>query len=341
MEFTGLVQVQMSPQGRTLRRHSNRRLDVQTLQCEVLPHGIMASIPETLLNAPADVVSQLRALALSGSETHHELHARLREMGIVKLGHRLKAVSVLTATVTEDVRPPPYTPTPTAPRVAIIAHTGYFKSSSFGGATRASLALIREARRICGTPAEGGGGLDVIAVSQTPVPETLVFKLEDDRLGELTWEGEHILCGRRERLVRALSERSYDVLISLSIEESMLQLAFALRATVRYATPHNYYLPPFGPFKRFEVKPGHPEMLGRLDALLSPCEHHCDFLRRWSPVPLVTRPLFAADYHCAPTRNAARLSHLSELFLPIGWQTCSVLARLDSRRNRLSWRRGR
>ena len=30
VEFTGLVQVQMSPQGRTLRRHSNRRLDVQT-----------------------------------------------------------------------------------------------------------------------------------------------------------------------------------------------------------------------------------------------------------------------------------------------------------------------
>ena len=30
VEFTGLVQVQMSPQGRTLRRHSNRRPDVQT-----------------------------------------------------------------------------------------------------------------------------------------------------------------------------------------------------------------------------------------------------------------------------------------------------------------------
>ena len=29
VEFTGLVQVQMSPQWRTLRRHSNRRLDVQ------------------------------------------------------------------------------------------------------------------------------------------------------------------------------------------------------------------------------------------------------------------------------------------------------------------------
>ena len=29
VEFTGLVQVQMSPQGRTLRRHSNRRPDVQ------------------------------------------------------------------------------------------------------------------------------------------------------------------------------------------------------------------------------------------------------------------------------------------------------------------------
>ena len=32
VEFTGLVQVQMSPQGRTLRRHSNRRPDVQRVQ---------------------------------------------------------------------------------------------------------------------------------------------------------------------------------------------------------------------------------------------------------------------------------------------------------------------
>ena len=30
VEFTGLVQVQMSPQGRTLRRHTNRSPDVQT-----------------------------------------------------------------------------------------------------------------------------------------------------------------------------------------------------------------------------------------------------------------------------------------------------------------------
>ena len=77
----------------------------------------------------------------------------------------------------------------------------------------------------------------------------------------------------------------------------MVTLALSLRSTVTYATPHNYYLPPFGPFNRFEVKRGHPELLGRLDALLSPCEHHCAYLRRWSPVPLVTRPLYAADYH--------------------------------------------
>ena len=36
VEFTGLVQVQMSPQWRTLRRHSNRRLDVQ--HCTVLQY---------------------------------------------------------------------------------------------------------------------------------------------------------------------------------------------------------------------------------------------------------------------------------------------------------------
>ena len=54
-------------------------------------------------------------------------------------------------------------------------------------ATRASLAMLRDARRICNS---FGGGVDVLALVQTPVPEALVFKLEGDALGELEWEGE-------------------------------------------------------------------------------------------------------------------------------------------------------
>ena len=271
-------------------------------------------LPDPLGTFSADVLHELRTLAKSGKDAQRELHTRLQALGVTKMGGRLKAIGALT-TPTAPPEAPPSTmcaPVPqpdvaadaasaasSRPRVAILAHTGYFTGGTFGGATRASLALLREARRICGAPSEGGGSLDVFAITQTPVPDALVFKFEDDKLGELMWEGERVLCGRRELLIRALRHRSYDVVISLSIEEPMLPLALALNATVRYATPHNYYLPPFGPFKRFEVRAGHIEMLARFDALLSPCEHHCAYLRRWSPLPLKTRALFAADYHCA------------------------------------------
>ena len=70
-----------------------------------------------------------------------------------------------------------------------------------------------------------------------------------------------------------------------------------LRATRIYATPHNYYLPPFGPFRRFDVQRGHPELLAKVDAVLCPCQHHCDYMQRWGPAGMTTRPLFAADYH--------------------------------------------
>ena len=64
--------------------------------------------------------------------------------------------------------------------------------------------MIREARRICGKPLSssegGGGGMDVIALTQTPVADALVFKLEDDALGELLWEEERVLVGRKRSL---------------------------------------------------------------------------------------------------------------------------------------------
>ena len=146
----------------------------------------------------------LRRLLRSG-ETK-AVHERLRSVGMTKLGDRLRAIGTLTleAGAEEDIVP---VALPSArgltamlprPRVAFVCHTGYF-SGGFGGATRASLSMIREARRICGS-ADGGGGLDVIALVQKPVPEALVFKLEDGRLGELDWEGERVLVGRDDVL---------------------------------------------------------------------------------------------------------------------------------------------
>jgi glycosyltransferase involved in cell wall biosynthesis len=161
---------------------------------------------------------------------------------------------------------------------------------------RASLALLREARRVS-SGGDGSGGVDILALVQLPVPEALVFKLDGPRgIGVLEWEGEHVLVGRREALLAATASREYDVVISLSIEEMLVAFALELKAKTRYATPHNYYLPPFGPFRRFPTKPGHAQLLLRLDALLSPCEHHCAYLRRWGPKGLVARPLYAADY---------------------------------------------
>lgn len=160
-----------------------------------------------------------------------------------------------------------------------------------------------------------GGGVDIIALVQTPVPEALVFKLEREQLGELAWEGQRVLIGRPAVLLAALRRRQYDVVIALSIEYSILTFALELPATARYATPHNYYLPPFGPFRRFPVRDGHAALLQRLDALLSPCEHHCEYLQRWGPPGLVTRPLFAADYHYFH-RAAAAGGGLAEAMCP-------------------------
>ena len=267
--------------------------------------------------------SSLAELASLRGAGRAALDERLRALGVTKLGQRLRILSNLLA---EDGRPtclPLALPTappgglsggastaagvaaasasaPSAsapsPRCAFVCHTGYFASGSFGGATRASLALLREARRICGDGA-GSGGVDVIAIPQKPVPEALVFKLEDGQLGELEWEGERVIVGRPEVLSKTLRSRNYDVVVALSIEHAILSFAFELHALVHYATPHNYYLPPFGPFRRFPVAEGHERLLTRLDALLSPCEHHCEYLRRWGPTGLLARPLFAADYH--------------------------------------------
>lgn len=245
------------------------------------------------------------------------IDARLRELGFHKLGQRIRMWNALdnlraeagkstvhrdwctdanSCTGPDSTLPGRHPSAPVPPRCAFICHTGYFSGGSFGGATRASLAMIHEARRVCGHPAHGGG-VDIIALVQTPVPEALVFKLENDHLGELLWEGERVLVGRSKVLLSALRHRQYDIVVALSIEQVILAFALELRATAYYATPHNYYLPPFGPFRRFPVQNGHSALLQKLDALLCPCRHHCEYLRRWGPPKIVARPLYAADYH--------------------------------------------
>ena len=55
----------------------------------------------------------------------------------------------------------------------------------------------------------------------------------------------------------------------------------------------------FFSFFRHPPADGHAELLRRVDCILSPCEHHCAYLRRWGPQQprLCTRPLWAAKYH--------------------------------------------
>ena len=136
------------------------------------------------------------------------------------------------------------------PRVAIVCHTGYF-AGGFGGATRASLAMIREARRICGTPTEGGGGLDVIACTQTPVPEALVFKLDDDRLGVLlNYVCSAILLAAACALLRRYGRRG----LRGTLTELGMSLGYLLgglvhdrfpNRAVRDVCAHRYFYPTF------------------------------------------------------------------------------------------------
>lgn len=97
-------------------------------------------------------------------------------------------------------------------------------------------------------------------------------------------------------------------MISLSVEAPVLGFASKLSGARHYATAHNYYLLPFGPFRRFATDAAHSEMLLRLDCILCPCVHHCEFLTKWGPPGLRVRPLYAADYAYASDRDSPMIS---------------------------------
>ena len=256
------------------------------------------SLPDALLSQLSrDERAELAALA---QEDRRALDDRLRALGLTKVGHRAAAALALKE------------PTPQALRVAVVAHSGYFAGGSYGGATRASLSLLRELRRCC-TP---GGTLDILALTPKPLPEGLAFKLGPGRLGSFAWEDERVWIGREDDLRRLLGGRRYHAVISVSIEASLVHFAASLDAARHWAMAHNYYLPPFGPFRRFAAEPEHVELLRRLDALLSPCEHHAAYLRRYGPPGLTAQPLFAADYHYFHRRDGRGGLQLPEAMRP-------------------------
>lgn len=137
-----------------------------------------------------DELAELRLIA----DDRRALDARLRELGVNKIGHRMALIGQLQRLADDDVRleenvaPDEFQledqPEPNAPprsdapplRLAIVCHSGYFAGGSFGGGTLASLALLREARRLCECGG-AGGGVDVLALAQRPMPEGLVYKL--------------------------------------------------------------------------------------------------------------------------------------------------------------------
>ena len=227
--------------------------------------------------------------------------------------------------------------------VLFVAHSGYFQGTSYGGATRASLALLRHTRRLCAR-------MDVCALVQRPTPEGLVWRLDGGggyadggggdadggggyadgsgrsasaALGVLQWEpGVEVLVGEEGALSRAVADHHYDAVIALSLEPELLRFALKLDGARRYVLAHNYYLPPFGPFRRAEPCADHVELLAGMDEIWSPCEHHREYLLRSTTQiyrPLSTTLIYHPDlpplsttliYHPdLPPRSTAQIYH--------------------------------
>ena len=89
-----------------------------------------------------------------------------------------------------------------------------------------------------------------------------------------------MLVGEEGALSRAVADHHYDAVIALSLEPELLRFALKLDGARRYVLAHNYYLPPFGPFRRAEPCADHVELLAGMDEIWSPCEHHREYLLR-------------------------------------------------------------
>ena len=220
----------------------------------------------------------------------------LKTAGVAKVGERQRLVNALarlhksgelSALRAADAAPRDTTPLPGL-RVAFVCHSGYFAGGSFGGALRASLAMIREVRRL--------GAADVLALAQ-PSATRLARALEGGALAEGRFDGLPVLFGGEAELLGALAGRRWHAVVALSLEQPILRVAAALGGENAFAMAHNYYMPPFGPFRRFPVRDGHVELLQRMRLLLCPSRHHAAYLERWGPPGLRTHVLYAGDYH--------------------------------------------
>ena len=227
----------------------------------------------------------------------------LKTAGVAKVGERQRLVNALArlhksgelsalraadaAPRAADAAPRDTTPLPGL-RVAFVCHSGYFAGGSFGGALRASLAMIREVRRL--------GAADVLALAQ-PSATRLARAFEGGALGEGRFDGLPVLFGGEAELLGALAGRRWHAVVALSLEQPILRVAAALGGENAFAMAHNYYMPPFGPFRRFPVRDGHVELLQRMRLLLCPSRHHAGYLERWGPPGLRTHVLYAGDYH--------------------------------------------
>ena len=227
----------------------------------------------------------------------------LKTAGVAKVGERQRLVNALArlhksgelsalraadaAPRAADAAPRDTTPLPGL-RVAFVCHSGYFAGGSFGGALRASLAMIREVRRL--------GAADVLALAQ-PSATRLARALEGGALAEGRFDGLPVLFGGEAELLGALAGRRWHAVVALSLEQPILRVAAALGGENAFAMAHNYYMPPFGPFRRFPVRDGHVELLQRMRLLLCPSRHHAGYLERWGPPGLRTHVLYAGDYH--------------------------------------------
>ena len=245
----------------------------------------------------ADLALDAAALtALVASGDRLAALSSLKAAGVAKVGERQRLVNALarlhksgdlSALRAADAAPRDTTPLPGL-RVAFVCHSGYFAGGSFGGALRASLAMIREVRRL--------GAADVLALAQ-PSATRLARALEGGALAEGSFDGLPVLFGGEAELLGALAGRRWHAVVALSLEQPILRVAAALGGENAFAMAHNYYMPPFGPFRRFPVRDGHVELLQRMRLLLCPSRHHAAYLERWGPPGLRTHVLYAGDYH--------------------------------------------
>ena len=148
---------------------------------------------EPYANLALDVAA-LTALVANGDRLG--ALSALKTAGVAKVGERQRLVNALArlhksgelsalraadaAPRAADAAPRDTTPLPGL-RVAFVCHSGYFAGGSFGGALRASLAMIREVRRL--------GAADVLALAQ-PSATRLARALEGGALAEGGFDGQ-------------------------------------------------------------------------------------------------------------------------------------------------------